>query len=313
MQVFRSTDTPHKIPLALTIGNFDGVHLGHQAMLEQLKQAAKRLNIATCIMIFEPHPREFLMPGQSPTRLTSLREKLEIFAQLDIDRVQICHFNHAFAQISAQTFITDILMQQLNVRWMLVGDDFRFGAKRVGDVAMLRAYAQQTGQFNVEVMADFSINHIRVSSTAIREALAAGNMVLAQQLLGRPYSMSGRIVNGDKLAKQLGFPTANIHFKHSHPPLRGIFVVEVISRENSNLPKVMQGVASLGVRPTTHASDKLILEVHLFDFDQEIYGQHLQVNFLHKLRDEEKYADLEKLIAQIKQDIKNAKHYFMLH
>lgn len=313
MQVFRSTATQHKIPLALTIGNFDGVHLGHQAMLERLKQVAKRLNIAACIMIFEPHPREFLIPNQSPARLTSLREKLEIFAQLDIDRVQICHFNHLFAKISAQTFITEILMQRLNVQWMLVGDDFRFGAKRIGNVAMLEDYAQQTRQFNVEVMADFSINHIRVSSTAIREALLVGNMALAQQLLGRPYSMSGRIVNGDKLARKLGFPTANIHFRHNHPPLRGIFVVEVISRATSNLPKVMKGVASLGLRPTTHTSDKLILEVHLFDFDQEIYGQHLQVNFLHKLRDEEKYTNIEKLIEQIKQDIKNAKHYFMSH
>ena len=313
MQVFRSTATRNKNPLALTIGNFDGVHLGHQAILERLKQAANRLQLSACIMIFEPHPREFLTPNQSPTRLTSLREKLEIFAELGIDRVQICHFNHSFAQISAQSFITDILLKQLNVRWLLVGDDFRFGAKRMGDVSLLKAHSQQANQFEVEVMADFSINHIRVSSTAIREALSAGNMVLAQQLLGRPYSMSGRIVNGEKLAKQLGFPTANIHFKHNRPPLQGIFAVEVISRASSKLPKVMQGVASLGVRPTTHNSNKLILEVHLFDFDQEIYGQHLQVNFLHKLRDEEKYADLETLIEQIKQDIINAKNYFRLH
>jgi len=313
MQVFRSTATRNKNPLALTIGNFDGVHLGHQAILERLKQAANRLQLSACIMIFEPHPREFLTPNQSPTRLTSLREKLEIFAELGIDRVQICHFNHSFAQISAQSFITDILLKQLNVRWLLVGDDFRFGAKRMGDVSLLKAHSQQANQFEVEVMADFSINHIRVSSTAIREALSAGNMVLAQQLLGRPYSMSGRIVNGEKLAKQLGFPTANIHFKHNRPPLQGIFAVEVISRASSKLPRVMQGVASLGVRPTTHNSNKLILEVHLFDFDQEIYGQHLQVNFLHKLRDEEKYADLETLIEQIKQDIINAKNYFRLH
>ena len=313
MQVFRSTATRNKNPLALTIGNFDGVHLGHQAILERLKQAANRLQLSACIMIFEPHPREFLTPNQSPTRLTSLREKLEIFAELGIDRVQICHFNHSFAQISAQSFITDILLKQLNVRWLLVGDDFRFGTKRMGDVSLLKAHSQQENQFEVEVMADFSINHIRVSSTAIREALSAGNMVLAQQLLGRPYSMSGRIVNGEKLAKQLGFPTANIHFKHNRPPLQGIFAVEVISRASSKLPRVMQGVASLGVRPTTHNSNKLILEVHLFDFDQEIYGQHLQVNFLHKLRDEEKYADLETLIEQIKQDIINAKNYFRLH
>ena len=313
MQVFRSTATRNKNPLALTIGNFDGVHLGHQAILERLKQAANRLQLSACIMIFEPHPREFLTPNQSPTRLTSLREKLEIFAELGIDRVQICHFNHSFAQIAAQSFITDILLKQLNVRWLLVGDDFRFGAKRMGDVALLKTHSQQANQFEVEVMADFSINHIRVSSTAIREALSAGNMVLAQQLLGRPYSMSGRIVNGEKLAKQLGFPTANIHFKHNRPPLQGIFAVEVISRASSKLPKVMQGVASLGVRPTTHNSNKLILEVHLFDFDQEIYGQHLQVNFLHKLRDEKKYADLETLIEQIKQDIINAKNYFRLH
>lgn len=311
MLVCRRASSRPKTPIALTIGNFDGVHLGHQAMLARLKQAARQLHIASCVLTFEPHPREFLTPLQAPTRLTSLREKLELLAESGIDRVQIYPFNHNFAKIDATSFITDILQQELAVRWLLVGDDFRFGAKRAGDVEMLSKFSRQSGVFEMEVMPGFNVDGLRVSSTAIREALVCGDLVLAEQLLGRPYSISGRVVNGDKLGKKIGFPTANIQLKHNRPPLTGIFVVEVTSATHTALPTTMRGVASLGIRPTTHTNNQPILEVHLFDFCKEIYGHHLRVHFLHKLRDEEKYPDLETLIKQIEQDIANAKHYFL--
>lgn len=311
MQVCRRASPRPEAPVALTIGNFDGVHLGHQAMLARVKQVAAELNIASCVMTFEPHPRELLTPHYAPTRLTSLREKLELLAESGIDRVQICRFNHDFAKIDTESFITRILQQELAVHWLLVGEDFRFGARRAGDVALLKEFSQRSGSFEVEIMPSFSVNGLRVSSTAIREALANGNLNLAQQLLGRPYSISGRVVNGDKLGKQIGFPTANIQLKHNRPPLMGIFVVEITSTTNSSLPAKMHGVASLGIRPTTHAQSKPVLEVHLFDFCKEIYGHHLRVHFLHKLRDEEKYPDLITLARQIARDAEDAKAYFM--
>lgn len=280
-------------------------------MLARLKEAAKQKGIISCVMTFEPHPREFLTPQQAPTRLTSLREKLELLAESGIDRVQIYPFNQDFAKINAITFITRVLQQELAVRWLLVGDDFRFGAKRAGDVEMLKKFSQQSGDFEVEIMPSFSVNGLRVSSTAIREALACGNLHLAEQLLGRPYSISGRVVDGDKLGKQMGFPTANIQLKHNRPPLTGIFAVEVSSKTNSCLPARMHGVASLGTRPTIHANGEAVLEVHLFDFRKEIYGHHLRVHFLHKLRDEKKYPDLATLSKQIERDVENAKSYFM--
>jgi riboflavin kinase/FMN adenylyltransferase len=311
MQVSRRASPRSEAPVALTIGNFDGVHLGHQAMLVRLKQAANQLNIAACVMTFELHPREFLAPQQAPTRLTSLREKLELLAESGIDRVYVYRFSHDFAKIDAESFITHILQQELAVRWLLVGEDFRFGAQRAGNVEMLKTFSQRSGNFEVEIMPNFSVNGLRVSSTAIRQALACGNLDLAKQLLGRPYSISGRVVNGDKLGKQIGFPTANIQLKHNRPPLMGIFVVEISSEANSPFSATMRGVASLGIRPTTHAKSEPILEVHLFDFHKEIYGYHLRVHFLHKLRDEEKYPDLVTLTRQIARDVEDAKDFFL--
>lgn len=310
MQVCRRASPKPEAPIALTIGNFDGVHLGHQAILARLKQVANQLNIASCVMTFEPHPREFLAPQQAPTRLTSLREKLELLAESGINRVQIYRFNQDFAKIDTESFITRILRQDLAVRWLLVGEDFRFGAHRAGNVEMLKAFSQRSDSFEVEIMPNFSVNGLRVSSTAIREALACGNLDLARQLLGRPYSISGRVVDGDKLGKQIGFPTANIQLKHNRPPLMGIFVVEISSEANSPFPAMMRGVASLGIRPTTHAKSEPVLEVHLFDFCKEIYGHHLRVHFLHKLRDEKKYPDLITLTRQIERDVEEAKDYF---
>lgn len=310
MHTWRRTLTRAETPIALTIGNFDGVHLGHQAMLSRLKDAAHRLGLPACVMTFEPHPREFFAPDQAPTRLTSLREKLQLLAQSEVDCVHVCRFNYDFARISAEEFITRILNQELSVRWLLVGDDFRFGARRAGDLTMLQTFAAENG-FAVEVMPSVIIEDQRVSSTAIRQALASGDLNSARKLLGRAYSISGRVIDGDKLGKQIGFPTANIQLKHNRPPLSGIFAVAVRGAIRSSPATELPGVASLGVRPTVHENGKPVLEVHLFDFNQEIYGHHLQVDFLHKLRDEEKYADLDTLILQIKKDVAQAKNFFL--
>jgi riboflavin kinase / FMN adenylyltransferase len=310
MHTWRRSLISGKTPVALTIGNFDGVHLGHQAMLIRLKDAAKRLGLPACVMTFEPHPREFFAPDQAPTRLTSLREKLKYLIQAEVDCIHVCHFNYDFARISPEQFIMRILNRELSVRWLLVGDDFRFGARRAGDFAMLQAYSAANG-FTVEVMLSVTIDNQRISSTATRQALAAGNLYQARKLLGRPYSISGRVIDGDKLGKQIGFPTANIQLNYNRPPLSGIFVVTVHGVMKASPETILPGVASLGIRPTTHENGKPVLEVHLFDFNQDIYGQHLQVDFLHKLRDEEKYADIHTLIVQIKKDVVQAKDFLL--
>jgi riboflavin kinase/FMN adenylyltransferase len=312
VQVNRGTPTQAEKPVALVIGNFDGVHLGHQAMLSRLKETSKRLNLASCVMTFEPHPREFFAPDQAPTRLTSLREKLELLAEYGVDQVQICRFNYDFAKIGAKEFVAHILQQGLAAQWVLVGDDFRFGARRAGDLAMLRSLSSSYG-FEVEEMSTYNVDGIRVSSTAVRKALSSDDLGLARRLLGRPYSISGKVVNGDKLGRRIGFPTANMQLRHNRPPLSGIFAVEVRGALDTSPQQVTRGVASLGVRPTVHEDGKPVLEVHLFDFNQEIYGQHLRMDFLHKLRDEEKYSDLDTLIRQIRLDVENAKKYFQLH
>lgn len=313
MRVCHGIPVQAEAPVALTIGNFDGVHLGHQAMLARLKDAASRHGLVAAVMIFEPHPREFFAPDMAPTRLTSLREKLELLAAAGVEHVQICRFNFDFARIHAEDFIVRILQQGLGVRWMLVGDDFRFGARRAGDFAMLQAFSSQCG-FTVEQMPGFAVDDVRVSSTAVREALAAGELDFVSRLLGRPYSISGRVVSGDKLGKKIGFPTANIQLKHNRPPLSGIFAVEVeMEAPALGAPpplEVLRGVASLGVRPTVHEHGKPVLEVHFFDFERDIYGCHLRVRFLHKLRDEEKFPDLATLTRQIGRDAENAQAYF---
>ncbi|MFB3080341.1 MAG: riboflavin biosynthesis protein RibF, partial [Nitrosomonadaceae bacterium] len=198
----------------------------------------------------------------------------------------------------------------LAVRWMLVGDDFRFGAHRTGDCAMLKTSSAQYG-FEVAEMPSYTLGDLRVSSTVVREALVTGDLELARILLGRPYSISGRVIEGDKLGKKIGYPTANIQLKHNRPPLSGIFVVKVYGTDELSPRAVVHGVASLGIRPTVHEDGKPVLEVYLFDFKKEIYGCHLRVDFLHKLRDEEKYPDLETLTRQIRRDVENAKNYFL--
>jgi riboflavin kinase/FMN adenylyltransferase len=306
MQILRSVPDAASSPVALTIGNFDGVHLGHQAMLAKLRAAASARGLPACVMTFEPHPREFFAPDQAPVRLTSMREKLELLAAHGVERTLVLRFNFALAQVTAQDFIERILVRGLGARWLQVGDDFRFGARRAGDLAMLRAQAAQHG-YEVEGMATVELDGARVSSTAVRDALAAGEVEKSARLLGRPYSISGRVVGGDGLGRKLGFPTANVQMKHNRPPLTGIFAVELSRRDG----RPLQGVASLGVRPTVKAQGAApVLEVFIFDFKEDIYGELVRVDFLHKFRDEAKYVDLETLKAQIARDVADTRAFF---
>ena len=305
MLIHRNIPSVADAPVALTIGNFDGVHLGHQAMLARLIEAAHGLDVPSCVMTFEPHPREFFAPDKAPTRLTTLREKLELLARAGVERVQVCRFNFDFAKTTPEDFIERILLRGLAARWILVGDDFRFGARRAGDFVMLKAAESRCG-FVVNTMASVMIDGVRVSSTAVRDALVTGELQRAQRLLGRPYSISGRVVHGDGFGRKLDCPTANVLMKHNRPPLSGIFAVEVHGIDERVLP----GVASLGVRPTVAPDARPVLEVHLLDVERDIYGAHLKVDFLRKFRDEEKYADVGILKRQIAVDVENARKFF---
>jgi len=307
MQILRGLYSPDTQPIAVTIGNFDGVHLGHRALLDELREVGRQRGLKTAVVIFEPHPREFFTPQQAPVRLTSLREKLEQFREVGVDRVHVCRFNAHFAKMSAQDFM-HALSEKMHSQFVLIGDDFRFGSGRVGDFALMQKVGLQRG-FEVRAMHSVLHDGVRVSSTAIRGALASGKVRLARGYLGRPYSISGRVVHGDATGRKLGFPTANLQLKHNQPPLKGIYVVEV----HSDGLGVLQGVASLGVRPTVKQDAKPVLEVHLFEFDRQIYSKHLRVEFLKKLRDEAKYPNLEALTQQIALDVENAKQWFREH
>lgn len=284
-------------PVALTIGNFDGVHNGHQAMLARLVDAARARKCVASVLTFEPHPRELFAPAAAPTRLTSLREKLELLRAYGVEHVHVQRFSRAFAALSPADFVRRILVDALGTRWVLVGDDFRFGARRAGDIALIERAARECG-FEVEVMPSVNHGDVRVSSSAVRDALARGDLGHARTLLGRPYSISGRVIHGDKLGRQLGFATANVQLKHNRPPLAGIFAV----RARGVAERARHGVASLGVRPTVKADGRPTLEVHLFEYSGDLYRRHLRVDFIQKIRDEETYPDLETLKAQIARD-----------
>lgn len=302
MQIFRHFHQAAHHPLAVAIGNFDGVHLGHQALLRRLIEVAAAQGLKSAVMTFEPHPREFFAPDKAPTRLTSLREKLELFAEAGVDYVYVCHFNRRFAAITVEAFMQDILRNALDARAILVGEDFRFGAGRQGS---MQDFAR--GGFNLRSQPQINLDGKRVSSTAIREALAQGRLVEAARLLGRPYSISGKVVHGDKLARELGYPTANIHMLHDRPPLFGIYAVKLEGlAEGGDWP----GVASLGVRPTVKQDGKPTLEAHLFDFNDDIYGRHVRVKFMHKIRDEMKFDSLDTLKYWIAKDAEMAREYF---
>ena len=302
VQVIRGFSQAGHDRIALTIGNFDGVHRGHQAMLSRLSEAADDLALASAVLTFEPHPREFFAPESAPPRLSTLRDKLERFASDGVARVHVARFDASLASLSAEEFIDQVLVRKLRVSWILVGDDFRFGRDRAGDLALLR---EKAADYSVEAMTTVTIDGERASSSAVRSALAAGNLGHAAKLLGRPYAMSGRVAHGDKLGRHLGFPTANVVLRRK-PALSGIFAVRVHGLGD----EARAGVASLGVRPTVKQDAKPLLEVFVFDFDEAIYGRRITVEFLHKLRDEERYADLDRLTRQIRVDVAQARDYF---
>ncbi len=299
-------------PVGLTIGNFDGVHRGHHAMLQTLVAKSRALGLPSCVLTFEPHPREFFEAAnaqarsiRAPTRLARLREKLELIAEAGVDRVHILRFDARLAALDAARFIDDVLLRGLGTRWLLVGRDFRFGARRSGDFALLEAAAARAG-FGLEAMPEVMNAGERVSSSGVRAALAAGDLGRAARLLGREYTMSGRVAHGEKLGRRLGFATANIVLRR-RPPLGGVFAVEAELEETH---AVQRGVASVGRRPTVKDDAPPLLEVHLFDWAEDIYGRHLRVKFLAKLRDEEKYDGLEALRLAIARDVTRAKDYF---
>jgi len=287
-----------------TIGNFDGVHLGHQAVIGQLAEKGNELGLPTLVMVFEPQPLEVFKGNQAPARLTRFREKLRALARFAVDRLLCIRFSNQFAAMAAEDFIKDVLVNGLGVRYLVVGDDFKFGAGRKGDFEMLQRAGKQYG-FDVANLHSFRIGGERVSSTLIRSALAAGSMSEAEKLLGRPYRMCGRVAHGDKIGRTLGIPTANIYLHRKVSPVQGIYVVEIFGLKGEPL----QGVASVGNRPTVGGT-RTLLEVYIFDFNDDIYGKYLNIDFLHKIRDEKKFASLEELKTWIDDDVKKARDWF---
>lgn len=311
MKVFRGLpNAASRAPCALAIGNFDGVHRGHQALLARLREVASKMGLESAVMTFEPHPREFFAaragdPSKAPTRIASLRDKLQSLAKAGVDRVVVEHFNEHFASLSPQEFVEKILVQGLHVKWLIVGEDFCYGSKRAGNVDTLIAAGKQYG-FHVESQATVTSSGARISSSAVRSALSQGDFAKVEVLLGRPYSMSGHVIHGKKLGRTIGFPTLNLRVAHKHPALSGIYIVQVHGLGDEALP----GVASIGVRPTVDDSGRVLLETHLFDYNQQCYGRLISVEFLKKLRDEEKYIDLPTLTAAIERDAVQARTYF---
>jgi riboflavin kinase/FMN adenylyltransferase len=289
---------------AATIGNFDGVHLGHQAVLGQLSERAAALQLPVTVITFEPQPQEYFSPALAPPRLTRLREKIEALRRFGVERVLCLRFQDRLAGLPAEEFIRLILLEGLAVKYLVVGDDFRFGRGRSGDFGLLQRVGALLG-FPVVNMHTFHIDGRRVSSTRIREALAGGDLATAESLLGRPYRMSGRVAHGDKRGRTIGFPTANIFLHRASTPVDGVFAVELFGIAGEPLP----GVANVGTRPTVDGTRSL-LEVHLFDFDRNIYGCHVQVSFLHKIREERRFENLAALQEQILSDAELARRYF---
>lgn len=284
----------------LTIGKFDGVHLGHQAVLHQLKQRAAALNLPCVVMVFEPQPEEVFMPDSAPARLSTFRDKASLLASLGIQRLICIRFNEAFAAQTPETFIHDLLVTQLGVQFLVVGDDFKFGCKREGDFAMLQR-AGQTEGFDVVSTASFRLKDNRISSTAIRQALSNNDFALTKSMLGRDFSFSGKVIHGNKKGRTIGFPTANLLVNRVRTPIRGVFAVKVNIQSISYV-----GVANIGCRPTING-ERLQLEVHIFDFDKHIYGQRIDVAPVFKIREERKFASFEDLKKQILLDTHTAK------
>ena len=289
----------------LTIGNFDGVHLGHQDVIKKLAERGKALDLPVVIMTFEAQPLEYFLGDNAPSRLMCLREKVLAISKLPVDNLLIVGFNQNFANYDAEQFIDSILINKLNVKHVVVGDDFRFGKARRGNFAMLKEMGLQHG-FSVEDTGTYQFAGLRVSSTLIRDALNAGDLVKAEQLLGHNYSICGRVAHGDKRGRTIGFPTANIQMFRKNTPINGVFAVTMSGIDGL----VFEGVANVGTRPTVDGGSKVILETYLFDFDKEIYGRYVEVHFHKKIRDELRFDSLEELKAQILKDVAETKKIF---
>lgn len=315
LRIYRYPPPPsQRTPCALTIGNFDGVHLGHQAILARVCHEAQQRELTPSVMTFYPHPREYFAalhqrPELAPTRISRLRDKLGALARCGIRQVVIERFNAKLAAMSANAFIEDLLVNGLQIRWLLVGEDFRFGHNRKGDVELLREAGLHYG-FEVQTLADITDQHQhRISSSEVRTALAVGDLAHVKHLLGHPFSLSGHVIHGQKLGRDLGFPTMNLRVAQRCAARSGVYVVRVHGLALSPLA----GVASLGVRPTVEERGRVLLETHLLNETVDAYGKLISIEFLHKLRDEEKFPDLLSLTAAIAADARNARAYFALH
>ncbi|MEE8058932.1 MAG: bifunctional riboflavin kinase/FAD synthetase [Pseudomonadales bacterium] len=287
-----------------TMGAFDGVHYGHRAVLQQLIDKGREMGLPTVVVVFEPLPREYFAPKQAPARLMSFREKFKAFEELGIDRVLRIRFTPTFREMGAKEFIHQIFVDGLATRYIIVGDDLRFGRNRSGDFELLETEGMAYG-FDVVATSTLTISGDRVSSTRIRKALEETDFALAEALLGRPYSISGRVIVGQQLGRQLGAPTANLALHRLRAALSGVYTVEIDIDG-----RLLKGVANVGTRPTVNDSLKAILEVHLLDFNEDIYGENIVVIFRNKIRDEQKFASIDKLKAQIHKDIETGRHYF---
>ena len=292
----------------LTIGNFDGLHLGHQRVISRLAEHGQRLNLPAVAMVFEPQPLEYFLGDHAPSRLTRLREKVIEFTKLPVDELLVLPFNRTLADYDAEQFIRDILIDKLNIKHLVIGDDFHFGKARRGNFALLQHRGQEYG-FTVESTDSFELDGLRISSTLIRDALGEGDLAQAKILLGRDYSVCGRVAHGDKRGRELGFPTANLQMFRKNTPLVGVFAVTMTGLDGTEL----HGVANLGNRPTFEGGAKAVLETHLFDFNQDIYGRYVEVHFKAKLRDEVRFDSLDGLKAQINRDISSARAFFQQH
>lgn len=301
-------------PSAVTIGNFDGVHIGHQAILRRVHQQATQHGLAATVMTFEPHPRAYFArrgqrPELIPTQISSLRDKVTALARHHVKQLVLERFDQTLADMSAQDFIEQLLVHGLNTRWLLVGEDFRYGHKRSGDIALLRTAGKQYG-FEVETITDIvDDSDYRISSSQVRTALATGNLPRAAHLLGHDYRISGHVIHGQKLGRTIGYPTLNVRVPPQCAARSGVYVVRV----HGLAPEPLQGVASLGVRPTVSHNGRLMLEVHLLDCKVDAYGKLACIQFLQFLRDEEKFPDLPTMIAAIDNDVQGARDYFAAH
>ena len=294
MKIIRNTNL-EQLPCVVTIGNFDGVHLGHQALLDEVKKRAHDLKLESAVITFEPNPKDYFSQNKPQTRISSLREKIELFNEIKIDRIHIIKFNQEFSNVTANEFIS-VLIKKLKVKEIVIGEDFCFGRGREGGVKQLSASSMK-----LNIKNKILIDGKRISSTLIRNLLANDKLDVANEYIGRPYSISGKVVHGEKRGRKIGFPTANIHMRHNRPPLKGVFAVKFQNHF---------GVANLGIRPSIKGEKKLQLEVHLLNFSSDLYGQHVSVIFLKKLRDEKKFKSLDELKEQIKLDVIKAKLFF---